>query len=181
MKLTSWQVRRTLLICTVGPPLASLILMTVNYLPSYAARTEGVDVPSFLAALVLFAVPVGYVFGLVPAVFAGVMYCGVLTAMATLRPGMLLRACIGALCGGSAGEVWFPAMIGPDSHGYGWVAALVVALLALYSHETSTATTRSDSMSVVDSKRAVSAVHPPRRAPCSRDRRGHGRRLEMLP
>jgi hypothetical protein len=160
MKLTSWQVRRTLLICTVGPPLASLILMTVNNLPSYAWGTEVVDVPSFVAAFMLFAVPVGYVFGLVPAVLAAVMYCGVLAAMATLRPGMLLRACIGALCGGLAGGVWFQAMIGSDSHRYGWVAALVLALLALYSHETSTAKMKRDSMSVVDTNRAVSGVRP---------------------
>jgi hypothetical protein len=132
MKLTSWQVRTTLLICTVGPPLASLILMTFNYLPSYAGRTEAADMPSFVAAFILFAVPVGYVFGFAPAVFAGVMYCGVLTAMATLRPGMPVRACIGALCGGLAGVVWFQAVLGSNSHSYGWVAALVVALLALY-------------------------------------------------
>jgi hypothetical protein len=132
MKLPSWQVRTMLVICSVGPPLASLILMTTTYLPSYAGRTEPIDVPSFAAAFVFFAVPVGYVFGLVPAVFAGVMYCGALTAMATLRPGMLLRACVGAISGGLAGGVWFQAVIGPDSHSYGLVAALVAALLSLY-------------------------------------------------
>jgi hypothetical protein len=87
--------------------------------------------PSFVVAFICFALPLGYVFGVVPALLAGVVYCGTLTAMATLRPGMLLRACLGAISGGLVGGVWFHAVVGPDSHGYGSVAALVVALLSL--------------------------------------------------
>jgi hypothetical protein len=86
-----------------------------------------------MVALVFFAIPVGYVFGLVPALVAGVVYCVALTAVAILRTRMLLRVCIGAISGGLAGGVWFHAVIGPDSHGYGPVAAVAAALLSLLS------------------------------------------------
>ena len=136
MARPSWQVRTVLLIAAVGPPLASLVLLTTHYLPICAGRTEPVDLPCFVAAFVLFAVPVGYVFGLVPALLAGVLYCGALTALATPRAGMLLRVCIGAISGGMAGVLWFHAVIGPDSDGYGSVAAAVAALLSLRSPAT---------------------------------------------
>jgi hypothetical protein len=105
--------------------------MTATYLPYCAALNKPVDVPCFVLAFICFGVPVGYAFGVVPALLAGVMYCGGLTAMATLRPGILLRTCLGAISGGLVGGAWFHAVIGPESHGYGSVAALVVALLSL--------------------------------------------------
>jgi hypothetical protein len=101
--------------CTVGPPVASLIVMTAAYLPYCAVLNEPIDVRCFVVAFIVFAVPLGYAFGVVPALLAGVMYCGGLTAIATLRPGMLLRACLGAISGGLVGGVWFHAVIGPDS------------------------------------------------------------------
>jgi hypothetical protein len=120
-----------LLIGVLGPPVASLILLTTHYLLSCAGRIEPVDLPCFVVTYVFFAVPVGYVFGLVPALLSGVMYCGALTAMTKLRTQMLLRVCTGATSGGLAGGVWFHAVIGPYSHGYGAVAAAVAALLSL--------------------------------------------------
>ena len=120
------------MIAALGPPVASLIVMTATYLPYGAALHEPVDMPSFVVAFICFALPLGYAFGVVPALLAGAMYCGALTAMATpQRPGMLLRACLGAISGGLVGGVWFHAVVGPASHGYGLVAALVVALLSL--------------------------------------------------
>jgi hypothetical protein len=131
MNLSSWQVRTTLLIAALGPPVASLIVMTTTFLPYGTALHEPVDMPSFVVAFICFALPLGYAFGVVPALLAGAVYCGALTAMATLRPGLLLRACLGAISGGLVGGVWFHAVVGPDSHSYGSVAALVVALLSL--------------------------------------------------
>ena len=131
MRHVSRQVRTILLIGTVGPPAASLILMTMTYLPLCAAKGESFDMPLCAAAFVLFAIPVGYVFGLVPALLAGVMYCAALTGMAKPRPGLLLRAWLGAVSGELVGEVWFRAVFGPDLHGYESVAALVMALLAV--------------------------------------------------
>lgn len=66
MRPLSWQVRTMLLIGTVGPPVASLILMTNTYLPLCVTHGESFDVPCFVAAFVLFAIPVGYVFDLFP-------------------------------------------------------------------------------------------------------------------
>ena len=92
-----------LLIGVLGPPVASLILLMSHYLPSCAGRTEPVDLPCFVVTYVFFAVPVGYVFGLVPALLAAVMYCGALTAMTKLRTQRLLRVWTGTLSGGLAG------------------------------------------------------------------------------
>jgi hypothetical protein len=88
MKHPPWQVRTTLLIGTVGPTVASLILMPMIYLPHSAGRMQSFDVSWFAAAYMLFAVPIGYVFGAAPALLAGALYCGVLTAIAALRLGM---------------------------------------------------------------------------------------------
>jgi len=129
--LRSWQARTVLLIEAAGPPVASLILLATHYLPACAGRTEPVDLPCLLFAFVFFAVPVGYVCGLVPALLAGVMYCGALSAMATLRTRPLLRVCAGAVSGGLAGGVWFHALAGPGSLGFAAVAAAVAALLSL--------------------------------------------------
>ena len=130
MKLP-WQVRTTLLIGVVGPPIASLILLTVKYLPLLERRTHSVDLSGFIGLFIFFAVPVGYCFGVFPALLAGGIYCGALTAMATLRPGILPRACLGAISGGLVGGVWFHAVIGADSRGYGSIAAFVLALISL--------------------------------------------------
>ena len=130
MMRPSWQGRTLLLTGVLGPPVASLILLMSHYLPSCTGRTEPVDLPCFVVTYVFFAVPVGYVFGLVPALLSGAMYCGALTALTKLRTQMLLRVCTGAISGGLAGGVWFYAVIGPDSHGYGAVAAVVAALLS---------------------------------------------------
>ena len=126
-----WQVRATLLIGIVGPPLASLILLTIKFFPQLEGRTEHVDVSGFISLFILFAVPVGYCFGVFPALLAGGIYCGALTAMATPRPGILPRACLGAISGGLVGGVWFHAVIGADSRGYGSIAAFVLALVSL--------------------------------------------------
>ena len=130
MKLP-WQVRTTLLIGIVGPPVASLILLTIKYLPLLEGRTELVDVSGFIGFFILFALPVGYCFGVLPALLAGGIYCGALTAMAILRPGILARVCLGAISGGLVGGVWFHTVIGADSRGYGSIAAFVLALVSL--------------------------------------------------
>jgi hypothetical protein len=105
--------------------------MAAAYLPACAGRTEPFDMPSFTATFLLFAVPVGYAFGALPALLVGSLYCGALSVIATPRAGMLLRACLGAVSGEVVGGLWFRAVIGRDSGAYAAVAALVAALLAL--------------------------------------------------
>jgi hypothetical protein len=131
MKLPPWQARMTLWIAVVGPPVASLILVTVNYFPILAARTKPADVSALLVLWIFFAVPAGYGFGGVPALLAGALYSAVLTAMATRRLGMLPRACLAAICGGAVCGVWFHVVAGPNWRSYGGTAAFVATLLSL--------------------------------------------------
>ena len=137
MKLSPWQIRMTLWIALVGPPVASFVLMTPTYFPFLARQTEAVNMSDLLVLFIFFAVPVGYVFGVVPALLAGALYSVVLTAaMATRRFGMLpraclARACLAAICGGVVCGVWFHVVAGPDWRGYAAGAALVAALLSL--------------------------------------------------
>jgi len=88
------------------------------------------DAGGYRVAFCFFAVPAGYVFGLIPALFTSVAYCAALS-LRSLAPSPTLRASLGAISGGVVGEVWFAAVVGPDAAGYGLVAALVAALLAL--------------------------------------------------
>jgi hypothetical protein len=125
--LQSWQVRGTLLIGGLGPPVASFIVLLVT---CFGRHSQPVDVPGFAVVYLVFAVPVGYAFGIVPALFAGVMYCSALTAVATLQRSTLLGVCVGAASGGLIGEAWFHLMIGSDARIYGWTAALVAGLLS---------------------------------------------------
>jgi hypothetical protein len=126
-----WKVGMTLCVGVVGPPVASLILMTTIYLPLVATRAGPIDLPGLMALFILFAVPVGYVFGVVPALLTGAMYSGVLTAVAPRRTGMLPRACLAAVCGGLVGGIWFRVVAWPDWHCYAAVAGLVAGLLSL--------------------------------------------------
>ena len=114
----------------VGPPVASLIVMTGNYVPWWQGGAEPVDVPCFVAAFVLFGLPVGYVFGVVPALLAGALYCAVLTSLSSMPRGLLTRICLGAIAGELIGEVWFHGVVGLESYGYASVAALVTAVLS---------------------------------------------------
>jgi hypothetical protein len=187
MKSPPWQVPTTLWIGTLGPPHAGLVLMTTTYLHFFKSPTEPLDVPGFVVAFFLFAVPVSYIVGVVPALLAGVMYCSAVTGVGTLRQGMLPRACLGAICGGSVAGVWFRAVIGPDSQAYGLAAALVMAVLSLRCPRVRSGTiSRYESLEKRpavpgEGIRAVSTLCDDRRA--SDDRRtchSRSRRLHLL-
>jgi hypothetical protein len=105
--------------------------MTTTYLPLLATRPGPIDVSDLMVLFIFFAVPVGYVFGVVPALLAGAMYSAALTAVATRRAGMLPRVCLAAICGGLVDGIWFHVVAGPDWRDYTAVAALVQALLSL--------------------------------------------------
>jgi hypothetical protein len=79
----------------------------------------------------IFAVPVGYVFGGVPALLAGAIYSAALAAMPTVGPRHLLRAGLGGVCGGLTCAIWFHAIVGAGSFRYATVGALTIALFAL--------------------------------------------------
>jgi hypothetical protein len=127
----AWQVRTTLLIGIVGPPVASFIVLALVYLPAVQLQADPIEVARFTIPLVLLTLAVGYTFGAIPALLTGAVYSGALTLVPTLRQLTLLRACLAGVFGGLIGELWFRAVIGVDSSGYGLVAAAVACVLSL--------------------------------------------------
>jgi hypothetical protein len=116
----------------VVPPAASLLLFAhILVSTSWIDGASALDIPYFLVIVFMFAVPVGYAFGVIPALLAGAIYSGVLTAMPTGQPHPLLRAGVGAVCGGLTGWVWFHAVAGPSWFIFVATEALVMALFAI--------------------------------------------------
>jgi hypothetical protein len=116
----------------IVPPAASLILLaTTVFFSNWPGWGDPASaVPSFLVLFFIFAVPVGYVFGGIPALLAGAIYSAALTAMPVLNARRLLRVGLGAVCGGLTGGIWFHAIAGPGSSSYAIVEALMMALFA---------------------------------------------------
>jgi hypothetical protein len=129
--LRAWQIRTILWTGIVGPPVASFVLLPWVLLSTSTISVDSFDLPSYLVVFLFFAVPVGYVFGVIPALLAGAMYSGALTAIPCLRPHTLFRSCIGVVSGGMCGGLWFHAVIGTEWPAYGLAAALVMGVLAL--------------------------------------------------
>jgi hypothetical protein len=185
MKRPPWQIRMTLWIAVVGPPVASLILMTATYFPFLARRAAPVDVSDLVVLFIFFAVPIGYVFGVLPALLAGALYGGVLTAMATRRFGMLPRVCLAAFCGGGVCGVWFHVVAGPNWRDYGAAAALAAALLSLRWPQA-----RTSNLALRQPERLTPSGHRPltyaartgstaeRATTAAWPRHGHSRRME---
>ena len=127
-----WQVHASARIALLGPPAASLILLGVYYFRY--CQAVPFDPADFLDAFLLFAVPVGYAFGAVPALLTASLYCSLLTADSRLRQrGLGTRVGAGALCGGLMSSVWFRELTHTDWGVYGLTGALVMAALALSS------------------------------------------------
>jgi hypothetical protein len=129
LKKVPWQARTIAHITLLGPPAASLILLAVDCVEYW--RAVPFNLASFLAVFFLFAVPVGYVFGAVPALLAASLYCALLTAHSALqqrRP--WTRASVAAICGGLASGVWFWEQLRTGWGIYAVVGALVMAALS---------------------------------------------------
>lgn len=129
--LRSWQVGATLRTAILGPPVAAFVLLPWVLFNTSAADGRSFDLPSYLVVLFFFAVPVGYVFGLVPALLSGALYSGALTVAPFLRFHVLARVCAGVASGGLCGGLWFRALAGTEWIAYGLAAALVMGVLAL--------------------------------------------------
>lgn len=130
-----WQVHASVQITLLGPPAASLILLGIYYFRY--CQPVPFDPADFLDAFLLFAIPVGYVFGAVPALLIASLYCTLLTADSRLlQRGLLTRAGVGAICGGLMSSVWFRELIRTDWGMYGLTGALVMAALTLTSLST---------------------------------------------
>ena len=129
--LRSWQIRTTLRTGIVGPPIASFVLLPWVLFSTSATSFHLFDLASYPGIFLFFAIPVGYVFGVIPALLAGAMYSAALTEMPSLRSHTLLRVCVGVVSGGLCGGLWFHAVIGTEWPAYGLAAALVMGVLAL--------------------------------------------------
>jgi hypothetical protein len=126
----SWQLRTIVLITLVGPPTASLFLLTIDYCEYW--QDVHFQFTDFLIAFLFFAVPVGYVFGAVPALLAALLYCAIWHPGTRLHRRIVARACIAAACGGIASWLWFSKWLGVSGDIYGLSGALVMAALSLH-------------------------------------------------
>ena len=125
-----WQVRVSAQIVLLGPPAASLMLLAVDYFRYWQAVPFNLG--DFLVTFLLFAIPVGYVFGGVPALLAASLYGALLTANSRLlQRRQLTRAAVGAICGGLVSSVWFRELLHIDWGMYGLAGGLVMAALSL--------------------------------------------------
>src|SRR5262249_33644816 len=101
-----WWFRSTLSVAIGGPPVASLLLFAWFFPSASQTPVDRFHIPPYVVAFLLFAVPVGYVYGVVPALLAGATYSAMLSAIPPLRVRPRLRLCVGAVCGGFWAELW---------------------------------------------------------------------------
>ena len=127
-----WWISSTLSVAIAGPLVASFVLLPWILL---AGSPHSFDIPSYVIAFLFLAVPVGYVFGVVPALLAGATYSATLIALPPLRARPLGRLALGAACGAFWAGLWFPPLTANSSGVYVLVAALTMALLALRKPE----------------------------------------------
>jgi hypothetical protein len=132
MKIVRLHVSIGVFSAVVVPPAASLLLLATVLLPTSTAWADPASaVPYFLALFFLFAVPVGYVYGALPALLAGALYSCALSAQPGLCRHTLVRAGLGAVCGGLTGGIWFHAVGAAGAYLYSVAEALVTAMFAL--------------------------------------------------
>lgn len=129
MKMRCW-IGSTLFLAVAGPPAASFVLLPWLLLSGSPAHF---DFSSYLVTFIFLAVPVGYVFGIVPAILAGATYSATLIALPPLRTSSVVRSCVGAASGAFWAALWFPPLTATTSGAYVVAAALIMALLALRS------------------------------------------------
>ncbi len=140
-KSLPWQLRTTALVTLLGPAMASLILLVVDYFEYW--RTVPLNFADALVAFCVFALPVGYVFGFVPALLAALLHCVLLTTNTRPVRQRLAIACTGAICGGLVSWVWFGIWQCDDRLLYALTGALVMTALSLVSRSTEIAPDRS--------------------------------------
>ncbi len=125
------QLRTSAHITLLGPAVASLILLVVDYFEYW--RTAPLNLADALTAFYVFALPVGYVFGCVPALLAALLHGALLAANTKLAQLPWVRACTGALCGGLVCWIWFGIWSGTARPVYALVGALVMAAVSSFS------------------------------------------------
>jgi hypothetical protein len=120
-----------------GSPAASFVLLPLVLPPASATSTVSFALPLYLFAFLVFAVPVSYIFGIVPALLAGRLYSGVLAAMPSPSFRRPIRSCDRALvpswevCAAASGSMQLSATFQPQGRmhvGRFWAFASRAAL-----------------------------------------------------
>jgi hypothetical protein len=129
----SWQLRTTLLIVAMIPPVTG-ILATIapqQYRDGFHfPRWESLN--SFVFTTMFFTIPMSYVFITVPALIGGVIYCAVLTKVPRLRDSTVQRCTFAFVVGALVGAFSSYFILDTGAFFYapiGGVVALVFATL----------------------------------------------------
>jgi len=127
----TWQARTTLLCGVVTPLIAALLVNLSSYVPQWERSVEPVTILGVIATLIFLALPVGFLFGVVPGLVGGALYSYALTLVPYARPRVLFRAFAGAALAGLVGGLWCQFVLRLPGVAYGAVAALSGFLFAL--------------------------------------------------
>jgi hypothetical protein len=105
--LRGWQVRTTVLIALLGPPLATFIFLecgaAFDDYGSLGARLEQMGVVLGIMPIAFIA---SYAYGWIPALLVGAIYCGLLTRVPSLIGRRRYRACLLAFLGAAGAFFW---------------------------------------------------------------------------
>ena len=126
-----WQVKSTLLIAVVAPPIAGLALQVIQYWPQWlSGHAEPNQVASSVLTLPL-TIALSYIFGVLPAALAGAGYCGLLTCLPARWRRRSYRLIVAAVLGGAAGAT-FGRIFSDAPVPYAWLCGGVAAFLAVF-------------------------------------------------
>jgi hypothetical protein len=126
-----WQIKSTLLVAAMAPPVAGLIVQVLSYWPQWHRTTsEPNQVLSFVMTAVFLTIPVSYVYGFIPSAVAGLGYCGILTYVPLMRHRRWLRTIPAALTGGAVGALGLA--LSASAAYYAVLSAVVAGLLAIF-------------------------------------------------
>jgi hypothetical protein len=127
----SWQLRTTLLIVAVIPPVTGIIATVAPqqfrdgfHFPRWESLASLLFTTTFLT------VPLSYVFGIVPALIGGVIYCTLLTKVARFRYSLPYRCALGFVVGASAAGLSCYFLLGAGAIFYSLICGIAALLFA---------------------------------------------------
>jgi hypothetical protein len=130
LRLT-WQARTTLLCGAITPLTAGLIVGLWIYLPQWEHSAERTTLIGIVTTVVGLALPLAFIFGVLPALIGGALYSAALTLVPFAETRIILRALLAAALAGLVGGLWCQIVLGFPAVGYGVVAAISGFLFAL--------------------------------------------------
>jgi cell shape-determining protein MreD len=126
-----WQTKTILLVAAIAPPTAGILLQVIQYWPQWSlGSSEPNHFASFIFTALGITIPLSYVFGLIPSIAGGAVYCAVLTYLPSFRHKRWLRAATAAAVGALAGAI-FGRLFNDTTLLFALLGALVAAILAM--------------------------------------------------